>query len=311
MGIETSNRIKFGCAIMIVLHHYFQLLFTTAGYTPEYTILFLIIQQLGYTGVAIFFFLSGYGLMESEKKKHLQLKEFVVKRFSKVYFPYLFVTFLWLPIFYTVVKPDINPTFAKFLYGLLWNGEDNVLWFVKILLLLYVAFYLFIQSYGKSLCRAIITLTTVTVVVCVIAYFTIGFYSYISIPIFFLGVIYSVCQDRDFFSPQNLFVWLFGVSCLLIGVSAVLSQNMFFMMQAIINYVVVLLLVLYIRKKEVKKEVSKFDYSISFDIYLVHNKVLMVFSSIFCLSIINLFFYLSLVFIFSYIYHRMRKICKI
>ena len=47
-------------------------------------------------GVAIFFFLSGYGLMESEQKSHLSLAAFFKRRFLNVYLPVLLVTALWL-----------------------------------------------------------------------------------------------------------------------------------------------------------------------------------------------------------------------
>jgi peptidoglycan/LPS O-acetylase OafA/YrhL len=74
-------------------------------------------------------------------------------------------------------------------------------------------------------------------------------------------------------------------------------------------------LVLSIRKwdSEAKRKKRKvLDYSVSFDIYLIHNKVLMVFATFFHLSTMNSFItYLLLVFVFSFLFFRLRKTCKI
>ena len=314
ISIETSNKIKFCCAILIVLHHYFQFFFTSTGYSAEHTFLFLIIQQLGYTGVAVFFFLSGYGLMESEKRRHLTLKEFISRRFFKIYFPYLLVTSLWLPVLYSVVKSNENPGITNIIYNLLWNGEDNVLWFIKILLLLYIMFYVYTSIHRKDNHYAKAALIAMTIMCCIIAYYTIGYYSYISVPIFTLGIIYSIYQDKEF-TKNNPFIRLFIAACVAIGISAILCQNIFFMMQSVVNFSIILLLVLSIRKwdSEAKRKKRKvLDYSVSFDIYLIHNKVLMVFATFFHQSTMNSFItYLLLVFVFSFLFFRLRKTCKI
>ena len=92
---QTSNLLKVLCCLIIALHHYSQQLHIIQ---PDCNpILRLFASQGGYIGVAFFFFLSGYGLIKSELKKHLSLIGFVTKRIRKVYIPTLIVTIVWLP----------------------------------------------------------------------------------------------------------------------------------------------------------------------------------------------------------------------
>lgn len=93
---DLSNWIKFISALVVAFHHYSQ--YICANGLSDNIIYKLLSTQGGYVAVAVFFFLSGYGLMESEKKKHLDFISFIKKRFLRVYLPVLLVTILWLPI---------------------------------------------------------------------------------------------------------------------------------------------------------------------------------------------------------------------
>ena len=94
---NTCDVIKFFSALLVISAHA-----ASAALGPVYNshhwFFYLTATQNGYLGVAIFFFLSGYGLMESEAKSHLGLKTFFRRRFLKIYLPVLLVTALWLPI---------------------------------------------------------------------------------------------------------------------------------------------------------------------------------------------------------------------
>lgn len=88
---------------MIVAHHYSQYALTND--IASGTIWKILSAQGGFLGVAIFFFLSGYGLMESDKKNHLSVRGFFKKRFLKIYGPVFLVTAVWLPVYYTIITP--------------------------------------------------------------------------------------------------------------------------------------------------------------------------------------------------------------
>lgn len=88
----TCDVVKLVAALLVVTAH-------TAGAVigmgSEHPFFYIMASQNGYIGVAIFFFLSGYGLMQSEMKSHLPLRSFFSRRFLKVYLPVLLVTALW------------------------------------------------------------------------------------------------------------------------------------------------------------------------------------------------------------------------
>lgn len=104
---ETSASIKFIAAVIVALHHFSQ--YICANNLSDNIFYKIFSSQGGYVSVAIFFFLSGYGLMESELKQHLNFNDFMRKRLFKIYFPVLLVTVIWLPVIYLlqdVYVPD-------------------------------------------------------------------------------------------------------------------------------------------------------------------------------------------------------------
>lgn len=96
----------------------------------------------GYVGVSIFFFLSGYGLSESENKKHLVLREFIARRFWKIYKPLLLVNAICVPVlgYFGAVNVDGTGDFIFKVLGL--SAYDPNMWFIKVLFLFYGSFYL-------------------------------------------------------------------------------------------------------------------------------------------------------------------------
>lgn len=92
----VTNWIKVIAALMVLVHHYSQYAirdFDDCGLLTQ-----LFAKYAGSIGVALFFFFSGYGLMESELKKHLNFRQFFKRRFLKIYLPVMLVTILWIII---------------------------------------------------------------------------------------------------------------------------------------------------------------------------------------------------------------------
>lgn len=89
---NLTDLIKFLACLMIALHHYSQGMVVAGTHNPIYQ---LSSTQGGLLGVAIFFFLSGYGLMKSDMKHHLSVVTFFKKRLMKTYLPAVVVSLLW------------------------------------------------------------------------------------------------------------------------------------------------------------------------------------------------------------------------
>lgn len=100
----TCDVLKLLAALLVVSSH---MASTAIGpYHSGNPAFYATATQNGYLGVAVFFFLSGFGLMESELKAHLDFKTFFKKRYLKIFVPVLLVTALWIPAFYHITPPE-------------------------------------------------------------------------------------------------------------------------------------------------------------------------------------------------------------
>ncbi|KKG67881.1 hypothetical protein DU43_06805 [Methanosarcina mazei] len=83
---ENTERVRGLLVLLIILHHF------TRG--MDNIGLMLPFRPIGIYVVSFFFFLSGYGLMSSKLKNPNYFKNFISKRTSKVYIPFLIINIL-------------------------------------------------------------------------------------------------------------------------------------------------------------------------------------------------------------------------
>lgn len=115
---EQTTRLK-GIAIIIVMCAHIGLLKNGTG------------------GVALFLFLSGFGLMKSYDEKGL--KSFWKKKITNVYFPYIIVAILQLLIYRITDPKKTVITISGLSFGL---NVDPTYWYISYLLFWYIAFYI-------------------------------------------------------------------------------------------------------------------------------------------------------------------------
>lgn len=138
-----SNSIKIVCALLIVCHHCYQKVFYAS--LPDDSFVTLLLKLVGYYGVVMFLFLSGYGLFKSyELKGGKYLDSFKTKIwvFLKIY--------IFFTLIYTVIdllfRPQdfsFNRLLMSFTYG------DTIIdygWYMQLQLLLYILFYYVITN---------------------------------------------------------------------------------------------------------------------------------------------------------------------
>lgn len=163
------------------------------------------------------------------------------------------------------------------IYKLLWGFEDGVLWFVKVLIVLYLCFGIFIwirERYSHIVSIICLNLLTVGAIAVALLLLQMRDYQTISIPLFTIGVIASLYNNGE---TQKTFAylgaWCVGIICLLILLSGVSTL----LIHVLINYVTIFIAIFLLAKFPVKKKlvVPAVVGDISFDIYLVHNKALM------------------------------------
>ena len=122
-----------GIAILIII------LFHLSRHTVSNPAELLLYSDLGYVGVAIFLFLSGYGLAESARKRGLQ--SFFEERLSRVYIPFVFLNVVILVLDFFLLENYPGHTYtALCLVGIIPVFGNY--WFIPFLIFWYVVFYL-------------------------------------------------------------------------------------------------------------------------------------------------------------------------
>lgn len=260
---EEASILKAISIISIILSHFW------GWICPLPTMINTFVSSISQTGVEIFLFLSGYGIMCSYKNNGLQ--KFWVKRFQKIYIPLLLVTLPQL-IFEIwsyrnhIGDMYITSTFLSAL-GLYPNNLlDVTLWFIPFILLQYMLFYCsFKWTNKKKYNYCFLIMGTLLVYFLFKTYFTwvseCDLYSFA----FLIGVIYA--DKKDHIKSSNIGVVicavLFVISTQFLAINVAKYMNE-------ISLVIVEMGLIHIIVTEKNKKLSalKFLGNISYELYL-------------------------------------------
>ena len=170
--------IKIIAAIVVVISHL----------TKNYDLwIFNQLFDFGTYSVALFFFLSGYGLKYSLMNKTNYLNQFFTKRIPKVAIPYIVSTIVWI-IISSIIYPQKTLSLLDIFsyYPILPFG-----WYFVILIYLYIMFYLSYRYFKSSI------LLCLGVLIYYIFCYTVdaGEWVYSTTPCFVLGIL---CADYLF-----------------------------------------------------------------------------------------------------------------
>lgn len=148
---------------------------------------------------------------------------------------------------------------------------DGVLWFVKILVQLYIIFFLFSLLYQWNQRLAVSFLWIMTIAFNIYVALTKAAHESISIVYFTLGVqmsIYKIKSKKDL----SLYIVLMSLICLFNYLSVGWSTAQ----HAIINAFCLGILMCALCLKRIDIKIPTILALLSFDLYLTHNKVLMI-----------------------------------
>lgn len=302
--------IKILAAIVVVISHL----------TKNYDLwIFNQLFDFGTYSVALFFFLSGYGLKYSLVNKTNYLNQFFTKRIPKVAIPYIVSTIAWI-IMSSIIYPQ------KVLYLLDIFSYYPILpfgWYFVILIYLYILFYLSYRYFKSSI------LLCLGVLIYYIFCYTVdaGEWVYSTTPCFVLGLL---CADYSFnlysvtkFNLMGgviLFILTWRNNILRIcnidnSAIEMLQPFLYTISSACFVAIIVILLNLYKfdflnnpRIKDVSYEVYLAQcIGLPFGNYIVMNHINMQFSFSFIIPII---FTIVLIYPFSYLNRTITKILK-
>ena len=271
---DLSNNIKGLSCLLIVAHHF--CLWIDGLYCDNLLVHFIGVRG-GVIGVAVFFFLSAWGLSESQEKNRYPFIVFVSRRLSKLFIPLLFTNI----IYYFVLLLNNRLSFhLSYLLLTAFNLKlyDGALWFCNTILIFYLIFYFAFLPNSKWIKVFICLLATVFYsIVLTVLFPHAPFYVY-SLVGFPLGMILSLYK-KSALSIRFCGFCVFFFSLFLLGGAFIFPfyENLFLMnfFSFLIVFILVSIIVVIHRVSlPVKLNVLPFIGLYSYEIYLLHNKVL-------------------------------------
>lgn len=215
---ENTDCLKGILALAVLVHHLYQ----HSGILRGNPIGFLF-QSLGFLAVAVFFFLSGYGLVVSFLKKgDAYIRELPRNRILPFY-GICCVLIVLYTLFFCLIGSA--PNIGKILLSFIWGGTVIANgWYLQTSLLLYVVFYLCFR-FGKTKKQKVFLVALTVFLYCVFCYaFSFSVSWYVTTPAFVVGILWGVFGRRmqeiilskkrfallAFGTVAFLMFWLFG-----------------------------------------------------------------------------------------------------
>ena len=284
---KSTKSLKGLLALLIIFHHISQKI--TAGEN------FSNFEYMGRYVVALFFFLSGYGLYFQYSNNETYMENFLKKRLVRIFIP--FFVFIVIYVIYRatlgeVVNVDFFLSFWKDHSNIIYNG-----WFINSIIVLYVIFYVsFVNKDSKISEYKLVFLTLVYIFWK--AYQDHGDWEYVSIMAFLLGVFWM--KNRvyiDKFLEKNYFIFLVSFSILMYVFRhyEVIMKNIGitnkYVYYGIVGNLCTMIFVVYFlllaNKLNFSNKYLDFLGDISFEIYMIHGLVMHYLGKFFVSSGVN------------------------
>jgi len=142
---DRSYSLKGIVMILIICHHIYQRVDFTQWPLGNF------LSSFGYIGTGIFFFLSGFGLFMSLKRKTSLTIEWLLKKMEKLIFPFVFIMFIVGPLCLLIKEDYTFDVFIKDFFTL--TTPYTFAWFYKVIVGIYVVVFLIfrlnIDNYKK------------------------------------------------------------------------------------------------------------------------------------------------------------------
>ncbi|MCQ2455382.1 MAG: acyltransferase family protein [Clostridia bacterium] len=261
LSIENTLSLRGIMAVAIVLHH-------MAEKTLEGRF-FPFMIHMGYLIVAVFFFLSGYGLMFSYNKKG---KEYL-KGFWKKRILYLFLVFILVSVIYSVYHLIIGDFVFR-----ITIAENS--WYIPVQIVLYIIFFVSFKVLGeKNKAVAILSVfvlqTILTALLIIMRYKN---YWYMSNYAFFIGILFAQNKGKiDDILKKYYWFALFGSIVMFLGFSYLPRFiGLYDYCRMVSTVFFCLIIVLIFNKIKISGKLWSFIGGFSLELYLIHGLVYLV-----------------------------------
>ena len=299
---KSTKSLKGLLALLIIFHHISQKITTGENFSN--------FEYMGRYIVALFFFLSGYGLYFQYSNNATYMENFLKKRLVRIFIP--FFVFIVIYVIYRatlgeVVNVDFFLSFWKDHSNIIYNG-----WFINSIIVLYVIFYVsFVNKDSKISEYKLVFLTLVYIFWK--AYQDHGDWEYVSIMAFLLGVFWM--KNRVFidkFIEKNYFIFLVTFSILMYifhhyeDIMKSIGITNKYVYYGIVGNLCTMIFVVYFllltNKLNFSNKYLDFLGDISFEIYMIHGLVMHYLGKFFVSSGVNDVLYTIVVLFVSIIF---------
>lgn len=316
MSISKNNTLclKGIMAIMVLSHHLYQY----SGLFHN-SIIGALFQDFGYIAVAVFFFLSGYGLSFSYRNKGKKYLDSFLR--NRVLVLYCYVLFLVL--LYTGYNILLGNTVSwEIILQSLTYGETVIKlgWYLQTILILYITFFLIFSAKWNEKTKYVGMVIVVLIYCGLCILFQASITRYITIINFLIGM-FSDYKCKRAETPPNLNVYF----TFLLGTVLIFFARYIIDIPVLKYFLLMLLCVCFVISVIMTVQFIKIDYKItrllgkiSLEIYVIQGLFLSFFrSELFYIK--NSYIYVSVVTIFTFVFAEIlyvifeliaKKICK-
>lgn len=244
-------------------------------------IAFSVFVHIGFLIVAVFFFISGYGLVKSYGSKTVCVDGFLKKRTVKLLIPYLVVVLLYWLLYFIIGAPySVGEMLLSFVNGAPIAQNS---WYIIVSIVLYAAFWLAAKLF-KGNCKCVIAsefaiALAVSLATIAADYPHCWYISNFALP---LGMVYAVNEKKllAWFNEAKRYLISFAVLSLLLAASFVplpiTHSDVLYNVASILFSLFVAVLFM---KLSIGNAVLGFLGRISLEIYLIHGAMMILLRS--------------------------------
>lgn len=277
MSVKNCNSYKGFFALIVIMHHISQRV--SGGFLPpDFT-------RVGYLAVAVFLFLSGYGLQKQNLSKPDYSKGFLLKRIPALLIPYMVMTVIYWLIY--AILGDVR-TFSTLWHNFIVNGDPIVWfsWYVVCILYFYIAFYILMKIFKNNHKGSVfggIAFCTLYIFICSKLGF--GLWWYQTSFVFILGIVFSSYEEKILKFIKKYYVTVLLLSLTFFIVLAKYKWEIYwlipslkteFLLVAVLSFLFILCFIALTLKITTNNKLVDFLGKISFEIYMVQGALMLI-----------------------------------
>ncbi len=276
MSVKNCNSYKGFFALIVIMHHISQRV-SNGFLPPDFT-------RVGYLAVAVFLFLSGYGLQKQNLSKPDYSKGFLLKRISAILIPYMVMSVIYWLIY--AILGDVR-SIATIWHNFIVNGDPIVWfsWYVVCILYFYITFYFLMKIFKNNRVGIVfggIAFCALYIFICSKLGF--GLWWYQTSFVFILGIVFSSYEEKILKFIKKYYVTVLLLSLTFFIVLAkhkweiywlIPSLKTEFLLVALLAFLFILSFFALTLKIKTNNKFLDFLGKISFEIYMVQGALML------------------------------------